>query len=104
VVDTFGPRGARPAVVAVVEGTGAAQGSAGAARHLARIVATLERDGFATAWDVDASDGITFRIGAGTADCAECLVPRPVITAMLGDALKGTPYHVTEVVMPTEPP
>jgi hypothetical protein len=69
---------------------------------LGTIVATLERDGFVPTWDVNTSGGITFRIGVGSASCAERMVPRPMIEAMLTDALAGTPYRVVEVVMPTD--
>jgi hypothetical protein len=103
VVDTFGPRGDRPALVPVRPRASAAGHDPEDLRGpLGTIVATLERDGFVPAWDVDASGGVSFRIGAGDASCAECMVPRPMIEAMLTDALAGTPFRVVEVVMPTD--
>ncbi|GAA0903277.1 hypothetical protein [Pseudonocardia zijingensis] len=103
VVDTFGPRGDRPPLVAVPRPGAAGRADPQDLRGpLGGIVATLERDGFAPTWDVTASGDLTFRIGAGSADCSECLVPKSMIEAMLTDALAGTSYRVAEVVMPTE--
>ena len=42
--------------------------------------------------------GCTVRI----ASTAECMVPRPMIEAMLTDALASTYYSVVEVLMPTD--
>jgi hypothetical protein len=99
VVDTFGPRGDRPPLVAVEHRRRAPADLRG---PLAPVVATLERDGFVPTWDVDAAGGVTFRIAAGSAECGECLVPRSMIEAMLVDALAGSGHHVLEVVMPTD--
>jgi hypothetical protein len=101
VVDTFGPRGRPPPLVAVRRRPAA--DPAGLRGPLATIVTTLERDGFVPTWDLDPAGGLTFRIRPGSAACAECLVPRTMIEAMLGDALSGTGYRVVEVVMPTDP-
>jgi hypothetical protein len=98
VVDTFGPRGDRPPLVAVER----RRERADLREPLGPIVATLERDGFVPTWDVDAAGGVTFRIAAGSADCAECLVPRAMIEAMLADALAGSGHRVVDVVMPVE--
>ncbi len=103
-VDTFGPRGERPALVPVPP-RGAPttrHDPAGLGDPLGTIVTILERDGFVPTWDVDASGGVTFRISAGSAACGECMVPRSVIEALLTDALAATPYRVVEVVMPTD--
>ena len=60
----------------------------------------LERDGFIADWDVDPSGGVRFRILAGSAACRECLVPEPVMAAIVSNALEGTPYTVVSIELP----
>ncbi|MFY1637975.1 hypothetical protein ACN27F_32650 [Solwaraspora sp. WMMB335] len=65
----------------------------------ADLVATLGRDGYAAEWELD-GDAITFRVLATADACAECLVPAPVLEAIVGDAIEGTGYRISRVEMP----
>lgn len=67
---------------------------------LADVREMLERDGFVADWHLDGSGGVRFRVLAGSAACHDCLVPKPVMEAILGDALDGTPYTITGVELP----
>jgi hypothetical protein len=60
----------------------------------------LESDGFEATWEVDPSGGVHFTVLAGSADCQDCLVPEPVMAAIIGDALAGTPWSLAEVTLP----
>jgi len=63
----------------------------------------LERDGFTAEWDV-ADDVVSFRVVATDAACAECLVPKMVMEAMLDDAVDGTGFTLGEVRLPADAP
>ncbi len=67
---------------------------------LAEVQTLLERDGFTASWDLDEQGGLRFRVGATDTACIDCLVPKPVIEAILADALEGTGHHVAEVSLP----
>ncbi len=69
---------------------------------LAGPTAMLESDGFEAAWEVDAVNGVHFTVSPGSADCQDCLVPKPVMEAILADALDGTPWSVAEVTLPAD--
>lgn len=66
---------------------------------LAEVVAVLHSDGFTAAWH-ETDEGVVFRVGAGTADCADCLVPRAVLELMVGTALGSTGRRLARVEMP----
>lgn len=78
----------------------ATQGAGLIEEALAEINTFLASDGFTSEWDIDASGAVTFRIGAGDAECPECLVPKPVLEAMLNDALAGTGHPLADVQVP----
>ncbi len=60
---------------------------------------SLRRDGFGGRWS--GSDGVVrFEVRTVTADCADCLVPEPVLRRMLDAALQPTGWQVGELVMP----
>ena len=67
----------------------------------AEIVTVLARDGYAAEWEVD-GDAVTFRVVATADACADCLVPAPVMQAILGDAIEGTGYRVSRVELPAD--
>jgi hypothetical protein len=69
---------------------------------LAGPKAMLESDGFEATWEVDAANGIHFTVSPGSAECQDCLVPKPVMEAILADALDGTPWSVAEVTLPAD--
>ena len=60
----------------------------------------LESDGFEASWVVDPAGGVHFTVLAGSADCQDCLVPKPVMAAIIGDALAGTPWSLAEITLP----
>ena len=67
------------------------------------VAETLRSDGFSLAWTADAKRRVSFVIGGDEAACAECLVPEPVLAAMLGQALEGTGFSLGEVQTPVLP-
>ena len=69
---------------------------------LAEPTAMLESDGFEATWEVDAANGVHFTVAPGSAECQDCLVPKPVMEAILTDALDGTPWSVAEVTHPAD--
>lgn len=60
----------------------------------------LESDGFEATWEVDPAGGVHFTVLAGSAECQDCLVPKPVMAAIIGDALAGTPWSLAEITLP----
>ena len=62
----------------------------------------LDADGFIATWE-QTPDGASFSIGIGDTDCADCLVPRPVLELMLTNALADTGYRLAQLRMPTDP-
>jgi len=75
------------------------QGSAGLAEALASVREVLESDGFTGEWE-EAGGGVVFRVGVGSADCEDCLVPRAVLEMMVGSALEPTGLRLTRLEMP----
>lgn len=62
----------------------------------------LESDGFEATWDVDAGGGVHFTVAPGSAECQDCLVPKPVMEAIVSDALDGTRWSLSEVTLPSD--
>lgn len=100
VLDIFDLAGPAPSVVPIRQATGRSSATADPGPELREVAALLARDGFTTAWDHDADGGVTFRIGAGTADCAECLAPEHVLTAIVGKALAKGRFHLRRIELP----
>jgi len=69
---------------------------------LADFTNVLAADGFTSERDLDADGRLRFRILATDAACADCLVPKVVLEAILNAALEGTGYELAEVRLPTE--
>ena len=69
---------------------------------LAAPTQMLESDGFEATWEVDAANGVHFTVLPGSAECQDCLVPKPVMEAIIGDALDGTPWSLAEVTLPAD--
>jgi hypothetical protein len=69
---------------------------------LAAPTQMLESDGFEASWEVDATNGVHFTVSPGRAECQDCLVPKPVMEAIIGDALEGTPWTLAEVTLPAD--
>ncbi|MGH3327974.1 MAG: hypothetical protein ACRDPT_09335 [Streptomycetales bacterium] len=66
------------------------------------VQVTLARDGYATEWRVDDKGAVHFRVVATDSACPECLVPKPVMAAILADALKGTGHELGELELPSD--
>lgn len=66
---------------------------------LAEVVAVLDSDGFTAVWE-ETDEGVVFRVVVGGTDCADCLVPRPVLELMLGSALEPTGRPLARLEMP----
>ena len=75
---------------------------AGLRTALAGPTEMLKSDGFEVAWEVDSANGVHFTVLPGTAECRDCLVPKPVMEAIVGDALEGTPWSLVEVTLPAD--
>jgi hypothetical protein len=50
---------------------------------------------------VNKGDSVEVRIAAGPDACADCLIPKPLMRAMLGDAL-AVPEHTINLRYPTD--
>jgi hypothetical protein len=66
---------------------------------LAPVRAVLETDGFTGDWQ-ETDAGVVFRVGVGSADCEDCLVPRAVLELMVGSALEPTGRRLARLEMP----
>ncbi|MBO0772390.1 MAG: hypothetical protein J2P35_13110 [Actinobacteria bacterium] len=67
---------------------------------LSKIRDTLAADGYQLGWSVEDGGRVVIRITAGEDACADCLVPLPVMEAIMSDALAPTPYTLGRI----EPP
>jgi hypothetical protein len=72
------------------------------ATALAGPTEMLESDGFEATWEVDAAGGVHVTVSPGTAACQDCLVPKPVMEAILSDALAGTRWSLAGVTLPAD--
>jgi hypothetical protein len=66
---------------------------------LADLRAMLQADGFELQWEQQA-DAVEVRIAAGPEACDECLVPRPMLETMIGDALSSAGARLGALVLP----
>jgi hypothetical protein len=57
-------------------------------------------DGYLLRWEPAEGDRIVVRIDATDGACADCLVPLPVMEAIMASALEPTPYTLDRVVLP----
>jgi hypothetical protein len=60
----------------------------------------LASDGYALSWSVTGEGRVIVRIEAGPDACADCLVPLPIMEAIMSDALAPTRYSLDHVVLP----
>jgi hypothetical protein len=80
----------------------ASPGAAKLRAAFADIAEMLRSDGFIADWSVASEGEVSFVVGAGDAACAECLVPKPVLGAMLSSALEGSGYRLVDVRLPED--
>ncbi|TFD59661.1 hypothetical protein E3T43_03455 [Cryobacterium sp. Hh7] len=60
----------------------------------------LATDGYLLSWEETKPQLVVVRIAAGEDACADCLVPQPVMEAIMTQALAGTDYTLDHVVLP----
>jgi hypothetical protein len=58
-------------------------------------------DGYLLSWESVGGDRIVVTIDATEDACADCLVPQPVMEAIMSSALAETSVTVERVVLPT---
>jgi len=67
---------------------------------LKNLTDMIANDGYLLRWEPSSGDTIVITIDAGPEACADCLVPRVVMEAIMSSALEGTRYSLDHVVMP----
>jgi hypothetical protein len=85
----------------VPAGKGAAE-AAGLETAFARFRDMLASDGYVLSWSVGGQNRVIVRIEAGPDACADCLVPLPVMEAIMSDALAPTGYALDHIVLPAQ--
>jgi hypothetical protein len=81
------------------EGAADAPGLEDAFRRFREVLAS---DGYTLSWSVTGQDRVIVRIEAGPDACADCLVPLPVMEAIMSDALTPTGYALDHIVLPAQ--
>jgi hypothetical protein len=64
----------------------------------------LTGDGYDLDWALNASNEVAVKVIAGPDACADCLVPQPIMAAILSDALSVTPYRLESIELPSGTP
>ena len=62
----------------------------------------LASDGYELSWWLTGADQVVVQIAAGPQACEDCLVPLPVMEAIMSDALAPTPYTLDHIVLPPD--
>jgi len=60
----------------------------------------LASDGYSLSWSESERNRLVVKIEAGPDACADCLVPLPVMQAIVSDALAPTPYTLDHIELP----
>jgi hypothetical protein len=85
------------------DSSGAQAGSAAALDSaLQKFRDVLTADGYDLQWSVTGQDRVVIQILAGADACADCLVPLPVMEAIMSDALEPTSYTLDHIVLPAK--
>jgi hypothetical protein len=61
----------------------------------------LTGDGYDLDWALSARNQVAVKVIAGPDACADCLVPQPIMAAILADALSETPYTLESIELPS---
>lgn len=61
----------------------------------------LTGDGYDLDWTLNAHNQVAVKVIAGPDACADCLVPQPIMAAILSDALSATPYKLESIELPS---
>lgn len=67
---------------------------------LQQFGAMLASDGYLLSWSDAGDERVVVEISAGEDACADCLVPLPVMEAIMSKALEPTRYSLDRVVLP----
>lgn len=67
---------------------------------LQQFTEMMATDGYVLSWSPSGEAAIVVRIDATADACADCLVPQPVMEAIMSSALEPTPYSLDHVVLP----
>lgn len=62
----------------------------------------MASDGYSLSWTVTPQDTVVVQVDAGPDACEDCLVPLPIMEAIMSDALDATPYKLDHIVLPAE--
>jgi hypothetical protein len=60
----------------------------------------LTGDGYDLDWALSTGNQVAVKVIAGPDACADCLVPQPIMAAILTDALSATPYTLESIELP----
>ena len=61
----------------------------------------LTGDGYDLDWALNERNQVSVKVIAGPDACADCLVPQPIMAAILKDALSPTPYQLESIELPS---
>ena len=61
----------------------------------------LTGDGYDLDWALNERNQVSVKVVAGPDACADCLVPQPIMAAILADALSSTPYQLQSIELPS---
>jgi hypothetical protein len=61
----------------------------------------LTGDGYDLDWALNERNQVAVKVVAGPDACADCLVPQPIMAAILTDALSSTPYKLESIELPS---
>lgn len=67
---------------------------------LQQFRAMLASDGYLLSWSDAGDERVVVEIAAGEDACADCLVPLPVMEAIMSKALEPTRYSLDHVILP----
>jgi hypothetical protein len=62
----------------------------------------LASDGYDLSWELTEQEKVVVQIEAGPDACEDCLVPLPIMEAIMSDALAPTPYSLDHIVLPAD--
>jgi hypothetical protein len=62
----------------------------------------LTGDGYDLDWALSPANTVAVKVIAGPDACADCLVPQPLMAAILSDSLSATPYTLESIELPAD--
>lgn len=68
---------------------------------LQRLRDVLSGDGYGLDWSIGEENRVSIRIVADDGACADCLVPLPLMEAIMSDALRPTAYTLGRIELPS---